>query len=562
MAKSKGSSCGSCCCGGCWSPPHDSEAATSEIIAVQQYCCKCIPRFLCVSILDSYGSSSFFFTRTCSTGSGGAVQFVGNVAIDNQSASMTIGLEVVDSLCYLKWNVSSLSLNGQSLIDHTQQASDYQCKYGMKTKACVEFGGEWDLGSGRTLTISIPNSLDIFNLIKCAGCKCMCRCLCMSIWKIPNGGSLQLIGSNELVCAELIKTPYDDCGITGFYEGDYKAVWSSSGWSVELKGGNEIVPYSRTIVAGTEQPYSPCTIGGALFYSDEYEHEITSASNTSSVIYEFDSEDRKGLSLKWIGRSHNEDSYVVFEAYDWTSSTWITLGSVSGRPSTTTLDTFFNSNLEAKYTGTGVNQGIIKIKLTSLNSLSLHSNLLRIITDRCCELELIPPDSVTPTSTISKVNLSQEGNCPSPFKFWNFFDTNGDEWYITIECSWCGDSCGSVSTGCCPRTIPKTLFAEITMGCSGCAGTTTVVPIISTTSAVWDGSVYFCGQLLEVSFSCNGSNQWVITVDYGVCTYTGTSSSVSCDPFNVDFSGNLGGGIGCCPGTSDSSTSITITVLE
>ena len=203
MAKAKGMQAGRCCCGGCWSPPADARvASTARIIDVQQYCCRCIPEFLCVTVVEEndYGDYSSLLQRVCdgTAYDGGPIQFRGNIVVHDQLVQMIIRLEVRDGECWIVWEVEDEGWIEEKKIDHTKPASVYECDFGMASEDCVHFGGQWDMPDNITVIIGMPETLDIQELIECAGCSCMCRCMCVSIWSRDVANEIEFTGQNEI----------------------------------------------------------------------------------------------------------------------------------------------------------------------------------------------------------------------------------------------------------------------------------------------------------------------------------------------------------------------------
>lgn len=565
MGKSKGTGGDGCCCGGCWDVPADSEvSSTARVIEVQQYCCRCIPRFLCVTVTDGDTTQSTLIERTCSSGGAdGPVQFRGVVQVGTFSGSMQISLEVRSGQCWIVWTIASLSLGDEKQISQTTLPDEGECDYGMKQKDCVEFGGTWTIGEGQTLTIAMPDVLDIATLIECAGCRCLPRCFCMSIYSRDIMGEITYVGSNVVTCATLEREPLTDCGDPDFYPGDRYAQWAMNGWNVVLRGGFEPPPASATVITGTARSLTPCTLTGALMFGDEFEHIIDASGGSVAVTYFFSVADRTGLKMRWAGRSHNAESTTTFAAWNWTTSSWDTLGSVAGRAAADTINRTFRSNLTTAHTGTGANVGQIRIRITAASCTELHSDVLRVVTDRCCKLELIPPQSVTPTTSVLPFDLSQPGNCPFPNPSWTFNATDGKEYVVGLNPAWCGGICGGVSTNCCDRPIPTTVFADVWVDCPGCTGIPVTVALTSSTGAIWEGTGTMCGSPVTVRLSCVGATWQIFVEGAGACSFTGNAISVTCTPLSIVFQGMFAGGIGCCGvGSMDTSVAITVTVVE
>ncbi len=572
MAKAKGTGAAGCCCGGCWAPPSDARSAsTGDIIEVQHFCCRCVPKYLCVSLTStgSYDSSSVLLSRYCGsvlpgeTGqyAGDPIQFRGTIYWDNEAVEINIRLAVIYDQCYIFWEIPKKSESGYRPIDPNETASSYECGAGQRIEACKQFGGTWELND-RTLVVEPPQMLDISGHIKCAGCKCMCNCMCMSIYSRSSNGSFTLTGSNEIVCADIHEAAWFNCD-ESLSEVVKSAQWELDGWKVQLTGGDDGPPNIAVIREGTERTLL-CPLDRVLRFADSQEHSIDANHGVAEVEYVFENTetDRTPLSFRWAGRSTGIDSEIVFLLYNWSTLQWESVGSVSGRPTGSIINRYFSSDIEARFIGSGANLNKVKLRLRMQYGEELHTDLLRQRTANCCKLKLAPKSGVTPASSLSALDMSQEGNCPTVFKFWNFFDQNNVEWFISIGCSWCGGQCGTVTTSCCPRPISRTLFAEVEITCPSCVSPFIVV-LNDVGGNVWDGDGVHCGQPFSLTLAC-GSGGWSIVAEgAGACSYRGNAGSADCDPFNLVFQGQFGGGIGCCGvGSMTTTTPIKITVFE
>ena len=561
----KGQGQAGCCCGGCWAPPTDPRGATTaDVIEVQQYCCRCIPKYLCATVTETgYDAASVLLTRDCSAAySGDPIQFRGILSTRTNDLTITVRLSVVYEQCYITYSIAETGDSGSRLIDHSVQASAYDCAAGMTTEACVNFGGTWTLLDGRTLDLSPADSFDIAGNIRCAGCSCMCKCMCISVASQASDGSITIVGSNDLACAVVQTTNITNCAGDKIDE-NKAATWTAGDWVIRLDGDDTFAPSSRTVNTGTETAFSPCTITQILRFVDSEVHHITAVSQAVNVVYEFNIDDKTPLQVRWMGYSRNEASTTTIEAYNWTLGSYETLGFKDGRPAGSTDLRMLNAALDADNVGTGANLGIVRIRLTADYCDDLTTDLLIIKTTSCCKLELIPPYTVEPTTELAKYDMSVTGHCPEVFNTWQFTDQHGTLWYVSIDCAWCGGTCGSVSTDCCNRPVSRTLFAEVSIGCGSCEGTA-VVPLFSDAAGtLWEGTGTHCNLPLTVSLSCAGGF-WQISVEgAGACSFSDTAGSVDCDPFYLTFLGRFAGGIGCCGvGSPDTDVSISIVVFE
>jgi len=628
MAKSKGVGGAGCCCGGCWSPPFDGRgASTSSITKPQQYCCRCIPDYVCVSVssIGSYdSSSSVLIPRFCgsvipgeSPYKGDAIQFRGTVYWGDEAVAINIRLAIVYEQCFLFWEVPEKSESGYRLIDPNEPVSSYECGAGQRTESCKNFGGTWEIDEGLSLVISAPQTLDISENIKCGGCKCMCKCLCMSVYSRSSTGDFTLFGSNEVVCAEISEDQLLNCA-EDHSEIVRTASWEMDGWKVSLTGGDDAPFDSRTVNAGIERTLA-CDLQKVLRFVDGEQHVIDfgeSCGGTSTwqvqdvdaalawvmisddcfgagvpvppasdpseagieettecgcvgdsgidVQYESQfSSEGVPLSFRWVGRSVGESSQIEFMLWNWNEAEWETIGFEDGRPSDIEINSYFGRDIDQQYIGTAENLNKVRLRLVCHYGESLFTDMLRVRTTRCCRIKLQPKDGVVPKTPLPDFDMSQHGNCPDVFAFWNFFDESDTEWFVSIECSWCNGRCGSVTTTCCPRPIARTIFAEVEIDCPTCPNPFVVV-LRNTTANLWDGVGVHCGQPFPMTVSCSGPGSWSASGSgAGACSFAGELVSVDCEPLNIVFEGDFQGGIGCCGvGSMTTSTFMRITIFE
>jgi hypothetical protein len=538
------------------------------VIEVQAYCCRCIPRFLCFSITDGYEAGYSLIERDCTStdGSGnpypGApIQFRGNLLFQGETYTIIVRLEVRYEECWIVWEIEETGDTGERLIDHADQSA-YDCQVGMRTEACVNFGGTWDLYDGREMSLSPPEGLDIATNINCGGCGCVCKCLCLSVLSQAADGTVTIVGSNDVVCAVITETTISNCSGSRTAV-ERTAEWTVGSWGVILPGGDWAAPATCTVTTGTEVAYAPCNLPAILSFADDAElHQINAAAGSISATSEWDIDDRLPLRLTWIGYLHNATGTALFDVWNWSSSGWEALGSQAGQAAADDALKIQRFTLNSDHVGTGANLGIVRVRISATSAASLHSDMIRLKTTRCCKIELVAP--VESTTTLTKADLSDPTNCPTVFHYWQFTDTGGTNWYVSIDCAWCGGQCGSVSTACCDRPVPRTLFAEVTVACPSCVTTFTVPLFSNEAGSIWDGTAEMCDQPFGLSLSCSGTT-WHIqtTAGPGACSFSGDATSVTCDPVYIVFSGFFAGGIGCCGvGSLDTSVAITITVFE
>ena len=413
---------------------------------------------------------------------------------------------------------------------------------------------------GSTLTLEPPEGFDISSHIACGGCSCICKCLCISVLSQAPDGTVTIVGTNEVVCGVVETASVSNCAGTRTAQVSSGSWTTYEGWQVILPGGAEGPPESCTVSTGTEVSYAPCTLPAILYFADEEIHIINAASGDVVAVYQWNIEDRTPIRVSWVGYVLGEAATAYFQAYNWSTTAWDALGSQAGQAAAGWK--FQRYQLGADYVGTGVNEGIVKIRVSAENATSLSTDMLRLQTTRCCKLELLPP--VEPAETLTKCDLSDPSNCPTVFHAWQFEDVDGVLWYVSIDCAWCGSQCGSVFTACCDRPVPRTLFAEVTVDCPSCI-TTFVVPLLANEAgSIWDGSGLMCTEPFSLSLSCDGTT-WHIqtTAGPGACSFSGDATTAECEPLYLVFSGFYAGGIGCCGfGSMDTMVAITIVVFE
>lgn len=553
-----------CCCGGCRGVPMDRSAATGAVIALQAKCCSCLPKNLCVVVASETTTSSAWIPLGCGAVDPVApIQYAGSIEVGGENRTFRLRLDVRGDDCWITWEITGVGLSGERLIDPNEPPDPYQCDHGQKAAACAQFGGEWETG-GYTITISEAPVLEVLNRFGCSGCNCMCRCLCMSVYSRSSEGVYTLYGTNDIVCAEIEERFEAGCGDDFHFEYPKVAKWMSNGWTVYLQEAAEHPIGDYVLNAGQEIISSPCDVRAAVWKTDALTHDVWEYGGID-VEYHFHVEaPRKGLEIKWTGRTYDENAIAEFFAWNWTISDWDLITSVNGRPGESEVNSAIRRNLEPEHTGpSGPNEGDIKIRIVSDGSL-LVTDMIRVISDSCCGWRITPPEGVSFATPLPKIPFDQDTNpCPNPTGFWNATDTSGVEWFVSVGCSWCNGTCGTQATDCCPRPIGPTLFFEGVINCVNCPGAVSVPLFAGPTGGIWTGSATYCDQQLEVTFSCGGSG-WQLSIQLGTCTWSGSASNTDCDPLSVDFAGTIGGGLGCCGPGGDpfANPTFTGTVFE
>jgi len=566
--KAKGIGSAGCCCGGCAQKPMDErEGRREDNRILQSYCCRCIPNTICVSVSEyGYEDQNVVVHRGCDNTvyDGHAIQYTASVSISGTSRTMCIRMFVQDEQCHIGWDIPDLELEDFVLIDDT--IPSVICNLNMEPKQCSEFGGEWTSGD-ITITIAEAPSQSVKDLIECGGCGCVCDCMCISIWSRTSTSIWSIEQSNATVCSTLGEAYEEGCGITEFKKVPNVLSWELDGWNLTLTGRREWMIAASTVVVGTETISGTCTVRHATSKADEFSHTIDGVG--AQVIYEWNLEHRVADGYKWLGNSHDETSVLTIELYDWVAAAWVVKVILNGRADAETIELMSVRPLTSEYTGTGVDLGKVKMRITTTGD-QLVTDMVQVTVSECCAMTLTPPYGVTPTTTLPLYEISEE--CPSPSPYWLFFDAAGTEWRFSAECRWCGGTCGSRIVSCCPRPLPRFLFAEVQISCPGCVGVPFTVPLdAGPTGSIWSGCTNLCNVDADafcLNISCS-SGTWKaqVTLAPGACTLDGvlvSATSVSCDPLSIVFSGTLKFGINCCgpAGGFGAMPGITITVIE
>lgn len=576
--KAKGHGQGDCCCGGCRSPIKDGRLSTDEIVPSQQYCCRCIPNQICVSIVETGITSVALLDKYCPNSyTGDPIQYSDTFHVGSGDHTFYFRTIVESGRCYLGWDAATIPASGRTLIDSGVPCTgecppapsglqgNEESPFGASgTINCVCFSGHWHYPPTGTasvefdLTVTKPSTINLLDLIPCGGCGCICDCLCMSIW-YQQSGNLEFIGSNNIACSEIETIYTSGCGQSGFaYNTSIK--WVSNGWTITLDGNYGYTPTGYIINSGIDVT-GVCHISDVLLKTDGYEHTVNE-SGSINVIYDFDVETNIPYSFVWVGRSYGLSSSLLFESYNFGSTSWDSLRTVGGRPSGSNINRSFEQTLGSEY----VDSGLVRIRLSSIDSSQVISDQLRIIAHECCKLELSPSGGINPNSTISPYVLS--GVCPSPKPFWNFLDSESRDWYIYADCNWCGDHCGFIPSECCNRPLPRVLVAEVDLDCANCGGVLFDVALVSSDgTATWNGEEPdVCGTPFTVVLSCVSSGTFSIATEgAGSCSFSQTKAADSCDPLSISYSGLFEGGLGCCGPSATgtiTSTAISISVFE
>jgi len=494
--------------------------------------------------------------------------------------------------CWLTWDIPALGISGERLMDHEElhDAGPYceePCQE--KTAACCDFGGEWlDVANpyGNAVSIRIAKAplISLRDEIGCGCCSCICKCACLSVYTRNNnevdGGTFTGATNSGLRCSELVVVEATACDGRVVIPSSGSVTWeeSTSGFQVVLKGKESTALDSYFVDTGTEVTPT-CDVHFLLLGADSEVHEITGASGSVVARYIFDTKTPQPASrFAWAGWSEGEDSSIQFEAWNWTTGEWDSVGApVEGRPPGYSIPRYVLYDLDAEHTGTGANEGFVRLRVTGTNADRVINDMIRIDSPNSCKLHMVPPDGVgTITGTIDPVEFGELNDCPVPSRGaqWAFTDTtNNYDYIVNWECSICNDGCGTQAAGgCCAGSpVAGVLLAEVVLGCAGGSGCDSAfyIPLIRPfTGSIWTGVISRCGHdNVTMTLTCQsdgvGGQEWLVNFSgIGSCSFSGTApgNAEDCPPLDLTFSGNYASGIGCCGTGGGAIVTIPITI--
>lgn len=147
-------------------------------------------------------------------------------------------------------------------------------------------------------------------------------------------------------------------------------------------------PDSYTLTTGTQSSGTYASVDT----SNGVYHVHTSVGNVLDLYYDYTlAADEIAVSVIFKGRINSSNDSVYVQAYDWTTSAFVTLFTLAGV--NTTTDTNQSPALVSKYTGTAANLGKVRIRIVNavvLSSATLYVDQLlvgRTITNRSAGYE-------------------------------------------------------------------------------------------------------------------------------------------------------------------------------
>lgn len=546
----------SCCCSGC-TPVIDERA-------IRVGCCKCIPAGLCVAINTYTDDYQKVLWRLCGqtllNGSTELTLFTDTFQIEGVAKTVKFLMVLDDSYASCDGDAGECSfcveIDGVRdciVVSHYDQHDNADTPNNpcpSKSEFCCTFAATFELDlediGAVTITTSAPGFIDRTGPgRRCAGCNCICECACIGVASLTGS-------SNSQVCAEV--SSY----------GDF--TWSSAdGTGIALVGRDDTYLQSSELVEGVEFSGSDINTEDA----DRNFHVLRPDGAGIDANYTFDTNTvEASWSVTWSGYITGTEATATLYAWNWTTSYWEFLCTPQGAaqteygiPRTITLD--------AEHTGSGDDEGLIRIRVYSETATEIGIDSILFKTPDCCKLRLvstpggIPPDEGTepPDVEIDAIN-----SCPSPTASWSYF-VDGEAVHVYFDCAFC-EGCVGATIPCCDNPIPRVLTATLEMDCGVCADAMEFPLVfepgdVGYTGGPVEGS---CFDLISITWP-DGSDIdpcFDVTLSVGgACTSVTETVVGSCDPLHVVITGYFDECINVCKDFSTSPPiSFTLTITE
>jgi hypothetical protein len=176
--------------------------------------------------------------------------------------------------------------------------------------------------------------------------------------------------SGDSTAADNLELQYDGTGITGDTfpaRQDQLGNLSggSSGWSINAAG--------VTITQGIEtNSYTDTFSSGVI-------HIIEDNGGLTDFYYEFDLSEYTGVGTQflWNGYVQTNGDSVDVEYYDWDTTSYVTLETLSGSPGTTVAS--FSFDVPVNATGTGANLGLVRMRFNSATTTAIGTDRVRCV---------------------------------------------------------------------------------------------------------------------------------------------------------------------------------------
>lgn len=175
--------------------------------------------------------------------------------------------------------------------------------------------------------------------------------------------------NSDSTSADNIKSQYDGTtGLSGAYFPSNQQQLSN------LQQGSaaiSVVAESATITVGTQVNTYTATAEQDMVY-----HEVSDSAGTLDMYYQFDvGGNGIGVTVEMVGRLFGANDSLAVYAYNWGTTSWAQIGTLTGSNGST--DGLVSFNLLAVYTGTGANIGKVRVRGygTGLTSSTLYIDI-------------------------------------------------------------------------------------------------------------------------------------------------------------------------------------------
>jgi hypothetical protein len=545
-----------CCCSGC-TPVIDERA-------IRVGCCRCIPTGICVAINTYTNDYQKVLWRLCGqtllNGSTELTLFTDTFQIEGEAKIVKFLLVLDDAYAECdgvgggcSFCVEIDGVRDCLVIDHYEQHDNADTPNNpcpAKSEFCCTFAAAFELELEDIGTVSITtNAADFINRTgpgrKCAGCNCICECACIGVASLSGS-------SNSQVCA------------VNDEEGN--PTWTTAdGVGISLVGRGGTSLDASEIVTGTESS----GVDTDVLAADRIFHILQPDEGVIDANYTFQTNTAEhSWSVSWSGYITDSEATATIYAWNWSTGYWDVLCEPQGAeqtaygiPRTITLD--------EEHTGTGDDQGLIRIRVYSETATEIGIDSILFKTPDCCKLRLsATPYGSTPDEGTepADVEIDSINSCPSPTATWSYF-VDGEAVHIYFDCAFC-EECAGGTLSCCPNPIPRVLTATLEIDCGVCADALEFPLVFEPGGAGWTGGPAnnSCISLISIIFPDGSDIDPCLDVNLsvgGACTSVTETVVGSCDPLHVVVTGYFDECINVC---NDFSTfppiGFTLTITE
>jgi hypothetical protein len=176
--------------------------------------------------------------------------------------------------------------------------------------------------------------------------------------------------SDDTTAAVNLESQYDETGLTGDtfpsrqdQLGNLSS--GSSGYSINASGA--------VVTTGSETNSYTDT------YSEGVIHIVSQVGGNTDFYYEYDLSTYSGTATEfiWTGYVQTIGDSVQVQYYDWATTTYYTLETISGSPGTTTSE--ISLDIPVGATGTGANFGMVRMRFLSTTTTNIGTDRVRCV---------------------------------------------------------------------------------------------------------------------------------------------------------------------------------------